>query len=154
MIKKLYKRRRKMLPIFPRNTRKSYLKKCSIEMDQTDHQTDGCQDITTQFTFSLATIRKPDKLIKKARCMKGEVCVLEAWGNFLRVYVCVYVAPPLESLFSHSDLKHISVIIQTGICPCHIIILIPVYLTEHFARRVSFFSAIFPQWELPSIQTL
>lgn len=55
---------------------------------------------------------------------------------FLRVCVCVCMSPPLEGLFSHSDVRQISVIIQTGIWPCHSPILIPVYLTEHFTRRV------------------
>lgn len=52
VFKKLYKRRGKMLPVFPRNTGKIFLTKCSIGMDQTGHQTDRCQDLTTKFTFS------------------------------------------------------------------------------------------------------
>lgn len=64
MLQKLYKRRGKLLVIFPRNTRKRCLKKFSTEMDQTDLQTDGCQGLTTQLPFFLAAIEQPDKLIK------------------------------------------------------------------------------------------
>lgn len=49
-------------------------------------------------------------------CMKREVCFLESLA-ILRGCVLVCMSPPLEGLFSHSDLQKLSVIIQAEISP-------------------------------------
>lgn len=123
----------KTLLTFPRNIARRCLKRFGIEMDQMNLWTGVCQWLPTQYPFPLASVRWSDKLRNDA--WKGKSA---SWSPWLSCEVACLCACLLLLRVSFPILiyRNYQWLSKPRYHPYYSPILIPVYLTEHFTRRI------------------